>query len=217
MKWLLYILIISICSLCYSQDTVLLKSMKLTNRNLKYLYSGVNNVIQIDNYDSSFNYLLNSKTLNIKKITASKFYILTPINEPHFIQAIIQDNYGDTVVIDTFKYYETGLPDFTLTLGSISYSGTKEEILKQNKINVILENCYWNHNFRIFNSSLIFIIENKVYEKDCGKDGMITKEQKKLMNELEPGDKIILYNVVGEIPGGHGLRIDDKLIEVVDH
>jgi hypothetical protein len=202
--------------LCFSQDTVILKSLKLRDENLKILYEGVNNILKIGNYDSNYNYFLSSKSVKI--INKDSIFVLYPSHRPHYLEVVKSNERGDTTYIDTVKYLSKSIPDFEIDLGGIgSHIEIDEidELLKLDKIIVHLPYCKFRLSFRIFHSEIMFVKSNKAVNTICGEKGEITNKQKEIIKTLKPGDKIFIYNVRGGIPGGRAILVSPKFIEII--
>jgi hypothetical protein len=197
----------------FCQIGMINSSLVDSSRNV--LYRGIENKIVITgitNYDSIKFHSLNGEIVHWEKsnIVPSTFLLKigTKVHDTLSFDRISIIKLHDTLYTKTFKVDKIGEP--LLQLGQIQDSLVSiDEMVENKKLNVVIENCFYDHQFKVF--SFHFTIKPKSGKKEINfqetKGNLLLNRHIRKIKRLKKDDELIFSQVLahGADCAGHTL------------
>jgi hypothetical protein len=218
-KILLIILVLIRLSDCNSQS-ICLNSISLDNTNLKILYYGVENGIEIVPDNIGLSIVSNGADISEHIKDSIRYFNIVPKKDPDLIDMLWLKvvRKKDFVAIDSicYKVRKLDCRGYQISfdkLDDYEYSNI-QDLLSQDKIDVHLPCSHYIKGFSIFYCDFLFVTK-KGYKEYRLKGNNISVEIKDAIRKLELNDKIIIWAYGEPYPYNSVMqRLDPLIINV---
>jgi len=212
-KWITtYLLLLPLTT--FSQVDISNSSLKYPQINI--LYIGVENIIKVSGVDKDSNLKLISSKGEVRK---SIWYdsLNTFLVRVHYTGTDTLRLYQDQNLLLTRIYAVEKVNPIIAQLGDIlDTTATKQEILKAPILNVVIPNCYLDHQFQIISFQISFLkaYGDTIKTLYTTNGNHLIKKQINLIKKLMPGNKIAFAYITATCPSCQNIRLKPITITI---
>ncbi|MFH2143731.1 MAG: GldM family protein [Bacteroidota bacterium] len=170
---------------------------------MNVVYVGLENPVEIMVAGISYDKITVSIVGGTVSPTGPYKFKITPNSSSKSVTLnVIADINGKKVSAGTHEFRVKHVPDPIATVGD--YKGgsiSKDLLLSQTGVSVILENFDFDINFKVVSFSVATNISGYTQESTSNSN-IFTPDQKKIFNNLNSGDKVYVENILAKGPDG---------------
>lgn len=194
-----------------------LKNLKLTDSNLNILYRGIENRILVTGleFDTTLKLISTNSQVHRSEINFNNknYFYLSPSSLKDDTLKLYKRN--KLLLTKIYKVEIVGNPKIQFGNTSDTVLSVKQ-ILSNPKLNVVIPNSYYKHQFVVWNFNLYYYNSNNelIYQIENLNNYKFSEFEKPFIEKLQSGDKMIFKRIIVTGPDCENRRLSDLTLTI---